>query len=303
MTSIYVDERSLRALQPPLMLFSNSRGKIFDRHGRLSDRSDVIPDAKLDALLYRADISLSRDTATHAYLREINNKDKLGWCPTINLNRYASHLPVLPDHEEVGALISVRTPSLMNVPYRHQSAVQSHIELAIDTLREAGHKRVRILCNDSRDLDFATAFRYTKGVDSVYTNDVYQYLSLLRSADMLVSYRLHATLPAISYGTPTVNIVYDERAKSLCSDLGFGSESLNMVENDQEFTALLVEAIRKGGYTTEQHAVLGPHWDEIAAGSIQCVCSIEGNDGEICSEWTNPAMIPTGLDVGFLHTG
>lgn len=260
---IAVDARALASLQPPMMMFSNSRGRIFDRHGRLADRSDVIPDPKLEVLLDRADISLSRDSATHEHLRAINPKDELGWCPTINLQRYQEILPVLPDREEVGALISVRTPGLMNVPYRYQSAVQAHIEMAIDTLRQAGHKRVRILCNDSRDLDFATAFRYTKGVDSIYTNDVYQYLALLKNADMVVSYRLHATLPAISYGTPTVNIIYDERSKSLCGDLGLGEFSLNLVEMGADFTSSLTAKIRSGGYTAADHAVLKPRWEEI----------------------------------------
>jgi hypothetical protein len=268
---IAVDPSALRSLQPPMMMFSNSRGRIFDRHGRLSDRSDVIPDAKLHVLLDRADISLSRDSATHAHLAAINDKDELGWCPTINLNRYDANLPVLPDREEVGALISVRTPGLMNVPYRHQSAVQAHIDLAIDTLREVGHKRIRILCNDSRDLDFATAFRYTKGVDSVYTNDVYQYLALIKNADIVVSYRLHATLPAISYGTPTVNIVYDERSKSLCDDLGLGDASLNMVEMGEAFTPALTKVIRTGGYTAEDHAVLKPQWTEIGKAQFKAL--------------------------------
>ena len=264
---ISVDARALKSLQPPMMMFSNSRGRIFDRHGRLADRSDVIPDEKLKQLLQRADISLSRDSATHTHLRAINDKDELGWCPTINLDRYDRHLPVLPDREDVGALISVRTPRLMNVPYHHQSAVQAHVELAIDRLREAGHRRIRILCNDSRDLDFATAFRYTKNVDSVYTNDVYQYLALLKNADIIVSYRLHATLPAISYGTPTVNVVYDERAKSLCNDLGLGGASLNMVEMDDDFAPALINTIRKGGYTAAEHADLKRRWYKI--GQVQ----------------------------------
>jgi len=268
---IAVDSRALRSLQPPMMMFSNSRGRIFDRHGQLSDRSDVIPDAKLEWLLARADISLSRDSATHAHLKAINDKDKLGWCPTINLDRYATKLPVLPDREEAGALISVRTPGLMNVPYRHQSAVQGHIDMAIDTLREAGHKRIRILCNDSRDLDFATAFRYTKAVDSVYTNDVYQYLALLKNANMVVSYRLHATLPAISYGTSTVNVVYDERSKSLCDDLGLGDASLNMVEMGEGFVPALADAIRKGGYTAKEHDALKPRWQEIGQSQFKAL--------------------------------
>lgn len=257
---IAVDARALATLKPPLMLFSNSRGRIYDRHGQLSDRSDVIPDVKLVALLGRADISLSRDSSTLRHLHSIDARDQIGWCPTINMSRYAGNLPDLPENEDVGALISVRTPELMNVPYRYQSRVQTHIESAIDALRAAGYKRIRILCNDSRDLDFATAYRYIKQVDSVYTNDVYQYLALLRAARIVVSYRLHASLPAISFGTPTVNIVYDERAKSLFDDLGLTAACLNLVELDEGFVTALIESIVTGGYGPQQHALLKADW-------------------------------------------
>ena len=258
---IAVDARALAALKPPLLLFSNSRGRIYDRNGHLSERSDVIPDAKLVALLGRADISLSRDSATHRHLRAIDPRDQIGWCPTMNISRYADKLPKLPENEEVGTLISVRTPALMNVPYRYQSGIQAHIEAAVDALRAAGHNRIRILCNDSRDLDFATAFRYTKHVDSVYTNDVYQYLALLSAARMVVSYRLHATLPAVSLGTPIVNIVYDERAQSLFGDLGLTPTCLNLVELGDRFVAELTEAINTGGYGPTQHKALVADWE------------------------------------------
>ena len=93
---IAVDPRALGSLLPPLMLFSNSRGRIYDRHGQLSERSDVMPDSKLSALLGRADISLSRDSATHSHLSRLDSRDQLGWCPTINLGRYSDNLPPLP---------------------------------------------------------------------------------------------------------------------------------------------------------------------------------------------------------------
>lgn len=256
---IDVDQTALRALQPPLMLFSNSRGRIYDRHGVLAERSDVIDDSKLATLLKRADLSLSRDRATHEYLKSLNAHDRMGWCPTINLKRYEDRLPRLPDNEEVGTLISVRTPALMNVPYRFQSSIQSHIELAIDRLRSNGHRRIRILCNDSRDLDFATAFRYTKKVDAVYTNDVYQYLSLLRNARMVISYRLHATLPAISFGVPTVNIAYDERAQCLFDDLGLDKAYLDIVALGDAFPEALVSEIDRGGYMSGDTS----HWESI----------------------------------------
>lgn len=272
---IDIDPQALSALQPPLLLFSNSRGRIYDRHGRLADRSDVIPDGKLRALLARADMSLSRDSATHAHLSAMDGRDRLGWCPTINVGRYASNLPRLPEKEDVGTLIAIRTPSLMNVPYWFQSRIQSHIELAIDHLRASGHRRVRILCNDSRDLDFATAFRYTKQVDSVHTSDVYQYLSLVRGARLVLSYRLHATIPAVSFGTPTINIVYDERARSLFDDLGMTSASLNLVELGDGFTERLLEAITRGGYTASDHAPLAADWSEKAQFQFACLAEFK----------------------------
>lgn len=255
-----VDARALAALQPPLLLFSNSRGRIYDRHGKLSERSDVMPDSKLRVLLSRADLSLSRDSATHRHLANIDDRDQLGWCPTISLNRYAKHLPILPEREDVGTLVSIRTPALMNIPYVLQSQIQAHIEAAIDQLRETGHRRIRLLCNDSRDLDFATAFRYTKQVDSVHTNDVYQYLSLIRSARLVVSYRLHATLPAVAYGTPVINIAYDERAQSLTDDLGITAASLNLVELGRGFVEALQGHITAGGYKPDDHASVAADW-------------------------------------------
>lgn len=261
---IFVDSRALSALNPPLMLFSNSRGRIYDRYGRLSERSDVISDSKLESLLVRADISLSRDSATQRYLSSINPREELGWCPTINMNRYVDKLPSLPDNEDVGALISVRSPALMNIPYLFQSQIQNHINIAIDELRAAGYKRIRILCNDSRDLDFATAFRYTKEVDSVYTNDVYQYLALLKSAQFVVSYRLHASLPSISFDTPTVNIVYDERADSLFGDLGLSTSCINLVESGVNFVDELRRLIGTGGYKPLHDTNLKSNWQLIS---------------------------------------
>lgn len=284
-----VDARALNALQPPLLLFSNSRGRIYDRHGNLSERSDVMPDSKLKVLLTRASISLSRDSATHAHLAGIDDRDQLGWCPTISLNRYTSHLPVLPEREDVGTLISIRTPGLMNIPYRLQSQVQAHIETAIDQLREAGHRRIRLLCNDSRDLDFATAFRYTKNVDSIHTSDVYQYLSLIKSARLILSYRLHATLPGVAYGTPVINIAYDERAQCLIDDLGIASASLNLVELGADYPQALQNQIMTGGYKPEDHALRADDWAEKTQLQLQWLASLRSLMEEYLHRGRHPA--------------
>ena len=259
---IDVDGQALKALLPPLMLFSNSRGRIYDRKGHLSDRTDVIPDEKLISLINRSDISLSRDSATHEYIKRLCPTDMLGWCPTINLRQYRDRLPPLPDKETVGTLISVRTPTLMNIPYVYQSGVLNDVEEAIDSLRELGHKRIRILCNDSRDLDFASAFRYTKKVDAIFTSDVYQYLGLLSGADFVLSYRLHATLPAIAFGTDVLNIVYDERSSSLCGDLGIEDSSLNLVSMGSGFKARLRDSLFSRATTVRRGDDPRSDWNE-----------------------------------------
>ena len=258
--AIDVDDEALSALQPPMMLFSNSWGRIYDRFERLAARSDSISTRKFSLLLDRADISLSRDSTTHSLAHALNSKDELGWCPTIGLSRYRQVLPPLPESEKVGALISIRTPQLMNVPYRFQYRIPGYIEQAIDELRAAGHDRVRILCNDSRDLDFATVFRFSKSVDSIFASDVHEYLSLLSQASTVVSFRLHATLPAISFGTPAINIAYDERSESLCRDLDIDDASLHMIHLGESFSACLRERIGQGGYSAEDHKEKHDDW-------------------------------------------
>ena len=262
---IAIDSEALKHLRVPLMLFSNSRGRIYGRNGQLEERSDVIPDQKLSNLVRKSVISASRDTATHNYVTNLGLKDTLGFCPTINLCDYELSLPALPKNEVVGALISIRTPGLMNLPISKQSAIQGDIEAAINALRANGHDRIRVLCNDSRDLDFAVQFKGSMKVDPIYTNDVYQYLALIKNASIVVSYRLHATLPAVSYGTPVVNITYDERAESVCQDFGILEESVQVMSAESDCRDQICNKIKEGGYCSKDDKVKRILWAKIPA--------------------------------------
>lgn len=226
-----VDHEALRALHVPLMLFSLSRGKVYNRNLELCDRTDAMPDSKVAALHDKAHSSLARDTRTREHIATIGCKPaQLGGCPTLFLSDASTPIANLPQAEVPGALISIRTPSLMNVPLRLQARVQSDIAEMITLLRDAGHKRIRILCNDSRDIEFASLFQSSNDIDFVYTSDVYWYLALLRAASVVISYRLHATVPCLSFRTPVINISYDERAISLLRDYGLEAWDINMVE-------------------------------------------------------------------------
>lgn len=217
---------ALESLAPPLMLFSLSRGRVYDKNRNMVRRTDTMPDRVLRTLHDKACISLARDISTTEYLKKIGcERVELGGCPTIFLNQITSQLPILPNGDQ-GALISVRQPQLMSVPPVDQARVHSDIRRIITLLRERGYSRVRILCHDHRDISFATSF---PEVDFVYTEDIYDYLALLRSCRLNIAYRLHACLPCISFGVPTIKISYDERAVSLMNTIGCDSININMM--------------------------------------------------------------------------
>lgn len=225
---IDVDMDALKALGVPMMIFSVSRGRIYNRHNELVDRTDVLADRVILALNGKAQHSLARDKATQAYLQSIGvSKCVIGGCPTVFLDRSANVLPNLPGQENLGTLISIRNPALMNVPPSKQAMVQNDIRRMVTFLRSQGHARIRLLCHDHRDIAFAASFG---DLEYVYTGDVYSYLAMLKSCDLNITYRLHSALPCLAYGTPFIKISYDERASSLMQTLGYGEWNINMVE-------------------------------------------------------------------------
>ncbi len=218
---------ALESLHVPLMLFSLSHGRIFGRGGRLVARTDSMPQRTVMALDRRASFALARDEATGAYLRQIGCRQcDVGGCPTIFLDRVADRLPHLPDANRRRVLISIRNPTLMNVPPARQSRVWDDVAAMIDWLRREDLGEVALLCHDPRDIAFAASF---PGVEYMYTGDVYTFLALLRACLLSVSYRLHAFLPCIAFGTPAIAITYDERAMSLIETVGLSDWSIDML--------------------------------------------------------------------------
>jgi polysaccharide pyruvyl transferase WcaK-like protein len=214
-------------LEVPLMLFSLSRGRIYNRQYRLVDRTDAMPDRIIQALNRKASHSLARDNSTLAHLHRIGCKEAvLGGCPTIFLDRMVERLPTLAPRDHAEVLISVRNPALMSIPLQKQNQVYTDIVKIVDFLRKKGMKDIRLLCHDHRDIAFAASFT---GIDYVYTGDVYTYLAMLRNCSLGITYRLHSTLPCLAYGTPVINISYDERALSLIDAVGFKDWNIDMV--------------------------------------------------------------------------
>ncbi|MCB1076874.1 MAG: hypothetical protein KDM64_03505, partial [Verrucomicrobiae bacterium] len=116
-----VNLEALKKLEPPLMLFSLSRGRIYNRLDKLVDRTDVMPDGVMAGLNRQATWSLARDHATLSHLHGLGlDHVKLGGCPTIFLDRLRSQFPEVPQGDRRTTLVSVRNPQLMNISLQRQ---------------------------------------------------------------------------------------------------------------------------------------------------------------------------------------
>lgn len=224
-----VNPIALRALERPMMIFSVSRGKIYNQDFKLVDRTDTMADEKLKLLHQYASISLSRDKATKEYLDSLNCKNTLGGCPTLFINEIPQHLVPIMDADKTDALISIRTPTLMSIPVQYQYRLRTQLEETIHLLKARGYSNVKFLCHDHRDIPFAASFG---GVEYLYTEDVYTYLTFLRNTRLNLTFRLHSFIPCLAYDVPTIKVSYDQRALSMLDTLGMNEWNIDLLKHD-----------------------------------------------------------------------
>jgi polysaccharide pyruvyl transferase WcaK-like protein len=256
-----VDLNALRALEAPLMLYSLSMGRIANRRGELVRRTDSMSDAVIAALHERADLSLARDLATVDHLAEAGATAQLGGCPTLFVDEAPQH--VIPEAAVADGvvLVSVRTPDLMSVPLQRRIRVRDEVERILELARETTGAQVKLLCHDHRDIPFAATFA---GIEYLYTDDVYLYLSLLRNARLCIAYRLHAVLPCLAFGTPVIKVSYDERGNSMMDTIGMDAWNIDMLVVDD----VVAEVRRRTEHLDELDSLrdaAAPRWAELQA--------------------------------------
>ncbi len=224
---IQIDRHALPTLAPPLLLFSLSSGRIYDRRHQLVRRTDAMPDETVAALNHRSVLSLARDDETLRYLHSLGlEKAILGGCPTLLLHKASVPDQPVPADVRRGTLLSVRHPQLMSVPVKTQAKAHATVLGLIAALEADGLGPVTLVCHDTRDLAFAASL----GTDRfVFPDDVFSFLSIMRQAKLVVSFRLHAFLPCLSFGTPAINISYDERSQSLVRTVGLGDWDIDFL--------------------------------------------------------------------------
>ena len=226
-----IDFNALLSLKIPMAIFSVSIGRIYYKDNKLNRRSDSIKDKDLISLHKYSTSSISRDIATQKYLETLGIKNsKLGACPTLNLKsiiKFQFYKEVCDEN----IFLSIRNPELMNIPRKLKLELPSIIIKISQLIKDKYGYFPKLLCHDQRDISFASSF---ENLEFFYTSDIYEYLQLLKNAKLVISMRIHATLPCLSYGTPVINLSYDERAKSLMETIGFGEWDLNLVLDQKD---------------------------------------------------------------------
>ncbi|MEO2124042.1 MAG: polysaccharide pyruvyl transferase family protein [bacterium] len=208
-----IDSQALDALRVPLMLTGLSHGRIFSPSGELVHRSDAMPAAKVRQLVEKSDVALVRDHATQEILHSMGCEGvKVGGCPTLFMDANPE------GHQHDGRiLISVRHPGRMSVAPPLQWRSAEDVRRLIDALQAEYGDKILLVCHDYADIEFAASF---SGVPYMYYDEVEDYISALRNARFTVGYRLHAFLPCVAFGTPSIHLSYDERGIAMVETAG-----------------------------------------------------------------------------------
>lgn len=249
---LVVDVDQLPSLSPPLALVGISHGRIYGNDHELTARTDSMPITRIAALHEKASLALVRDDATLLRMRGLGHSNVvMGGCPSLfSVPESALRL------KSTGgpAVISVRDPGLMSIPIGARARVRDQVENIVRLLTASGAPEVLLLCHDPRDLEFAAS---VSGGRAVLPHDVVDFLEILRCASVLISFRLHAFIPALLMGTPAINLSYDERSVSMIRTIGMADWDVNLIRHPDplaliekrllefdEFAALRTESLR-----------------------------------------------------------
>ncbi len=151
-------------------------------------------------------VALTSEPGAGAPLRAAGARTALGGPLALFLDRVPTP-PATPS----GVLVAVRNPGRLPLDPERRSVVHGEVRTLVDRLRAAGHSDVRLLCQNPVDVAFAASYA---DLEYAYTADPYRWLRLLRGADLVVSYRLEASLACAASSIPFVHLAADDGARA-----------------------------------------------------------------------------------------
>ena len=227
-----VDLQALEALRPPMMIMGLSHGRIYGRSRELVWRTDSMPAEKIRKLVNKSLVTLVRDRASALLLEEITRDEiAVGGCPSMFMPRKP------PEHEsDQKILVSIRHPGRMSVPADLQWRIAEDLRRLLVVLKERHPGKVQLVCHDYKDIEFAAGF---PDVPCQYYDDVQRYILALRQCRCSITYRLHAFLPCLAFGTPSIHLSYDERGKQMVATAGMADWDIDLVSENNVVDAVL----------------------------------------------------------------
>jgi polysaccharide pyruvyl transferase WcaK-like protein len=231
-----IDEQALAALRVPLMLIGMSHGRIYDRDGEFTDRTDAMPPDTIRRLAEKASVVLVRDAGSKRILDGLGvERTQVGGCPSLFMAPNAAD-----DVPGERVLLSIRHPSQMCVAPELQWRVADDIRRLTAALEDEYGRNVYLVCHDYRDIELAKGFPRTP---LLYFDDVGAYVAALRGCRLSVSYRLHAFLPCLAFGTPSIHLSYDERGKEMVAAAGMGDWDIDL-PRERDMVAAVMSRVR-----------------------------------------------------------
>lgn len=227
-----IDAQALAALRIPVMLVGMSHGRIHDATGQLADRTDAMPPALVRALTGKACVRLVRDEGSQRILHDLGVEGvEVGGCPSL-------FLPPNAGGEATAGrvLVSIRHPDRMSVPPELQWRVAEDLRRLLAALDSVYGAAVHLVCHDYRDIAFAKGFPDTP---MLYFDDVEHYIAALRDCRLSVSYRLHAFLPCLAFGTPSIHLSYDERGAEMVATAGMREWDIDLTRERDVVEAVM----------------------------------------------------------------
>lgn len=217
-----IDAQAIDALKVPLLLVGLSHGRMYDRDGTLIDRTDSMPPDAIRRLVAKSVATLVRDRSSQEVLLSLGIEGvEVGGCPTLFMDANGENRV-----DDGRVLISVRNPNRMSVPATLQWRVPEDVRRLIEALRTVHGDSVYVACHDYADLEFARAFPQAP---LLYFDEAGRYLDALRRCRLSVSYRLHAFLPCLAFGTPSIHLSYDERGREAVATAGMGEWDVDLL--------------------------------------------------------------------------
>ena len=260
-----VDINAVDALRVPMMILGLSHGRIRGADGHLVRRTDAMPRETIRALVERSTCTLVRDDATQRVLHGMGlHGVEVTGCPSLFLPPNA---PGTARTDRV--LLSIRHPSRMNVPPALQWRVPSDVRELVAKLRETYGPAVALVCHDYRDLEFARGF---PDVPLLYFDDADDYLTALRECRLSVTYRLHAFLPCLAFGTRSIHLSYDERGAEMVATAGMREWDVDVAATHDVAGAVMRRVAMLPRYDTLRAAAL----ERIATMRARTIVRIRG---------------------------